>query len=72
MHGAYVKDTVIMDNVTVGEGATVNYSIIDSQSVIGAGTRIGAPRGEGVGIAVIGTGVHIPSGAEVFPGDMIS
>lgn len=72
MHGAYVRDAVIMDGVTVGEGATVNYSIIDAQSVIGAGARVGAPRGDGVEIAVIGTGVHIPSGAEVFPGDMIS
>lgn len=72
MHGAYVRDTVIMDGVTIGEGATVNYSIIDSRSVIGAGSRIGAPRGDGVEIAVIGEGVHIPSGAEVFPGDMIS
>ncbi len=72
MHGAYVRDTVIMDGVTIGEGATVNYSIIDSRSVIGAGSRIGAQRGDGVEIAVIGEGVHIPSGAEVFPGDMIS
>ncbi len=72
MHGAYVRDTVIMDGVTVGEGATVNYSIIDAQSVIGAGARVGAPRSDGTEIAVIGAGVHIPSGAEVFPGDMIS
>ena len=72
MHGAYVKDSVIMDDVTVGEGATVNYSIIDSQSVIGAGARVGAPRSNGTEIAVVGSGVHIPSGSEVFPGDMIS
>lgn len=72
MHGAYVKDSVIMDDVTVGEGATVNYSIIDSQSVIGAGARVGAPRSDGTEIAVVGSGVHIPSGSEVFPGDMIS
>ena len=72
MHGAYVKDSVIMDDVTLGEGATVNYSIIDSQSVIGAGARVGAPRSNGTEIAVVGSGVHIPSGSEVFPGDMIS
>ena len=72
MHGAYVKDSVIMDDVTLGEGATVNYSIIDSQSVIGAGARVGATRSNGTEIAVVGSGVHIPSGSEVFPGDMIS
>ena len=26
--GAYVKDSVINDNVTIGEGATVNYSVV--------------------------------------------
>lgn len=72
MHGAYVKDSVIMDNVVIGEGATVNYSIIDTDASIGAGSRVGATKAEGVEIAVIGTGVHIPSGAEVFPGEMIS
>ena len=72
MHGAYVKDSVIMDNVVIGEGATVNYSIIDTDAHIGAGSRVGAAKDEGVEIAVIGTGVHIPSGAEVFPGEMIS
>ena len=72
MHGAYVKDAVIMDNVVIGEGATVNYSIIDTDAHIGAGSRVGAAKDDGVEIAVIGTGVHIPSGAEVFPGEMIS
>ena len=72
MHGAYIKDSVIMDNVVIGEGATVNYSIIDTDVHIGAGARVGSAKAEGVEIAVIGTGVHIPSGAEVFPGEMIS
>ena len=72
MHGAYVKDSVIMDNVVIGEGATVNYSIIDTDAHIGAGSRVGAVKAEGVEIAVIGTGVQIPSGAEVHPGEMIS
>ena len=72
MHGAYIKDSVIMDNVVIGEGATVNYSIIDTDAHIGAGARVGSAKAEGVEIAVIGTGVHIPSGAEVFPGEMIS
>ena len=72
MHGAYVKDAVIMDNVVIGEGATVNYSIIDTDAHIGAGSRVGAAKDEGVEIAVIGTGVNIPSGTEVHPGEMIS
>jgi len=72
MHGAYIKDSVIMDNVVIGEGATVNYSIIDTDAHIGAGAHVGSAKAEGVEIAVIGTGVHIPSGAEVFPGEMIS
>lgn len=72
MHGAYVKDTVLMDGVIIGEGAAVNYSIIDSESQIGAGAHVGAQKAEDVEIAVIGAQVRIPSGAEVFPGEMIS
>lgn len=72
MHGAYVKDAVIMDGVVIGEGATVNYSIIDTNARIGAGAKVGCAREDGVDIAVVGADVHIPSGAEVFSGEMIS
>ena len=72
MHGAYVKDAVIMDGVVIGEGATVNYSIIDTNAHIGAGAKVGCAREDGVEIAVVGADVHIPSGAEVFSGEMIS
>ncbi len=72
MHGAYVKDAVIMDGVVIGEGATVNYAIIDTNAHIGAGAKVGCAREDGVEIAVVGADVHIPSGAEVFSGEMIS
>ncbi len=51
--GAIVKDSVIMDNVRVCEGAVVNYSIVDEHSVIEKNTRVGEERGEGVEICVI-------------------
>ena len=71
MHGAYVKDSVIMDNVVIGEGATVNYSIIDTDAHIGAGSRVGVAKDEGVEIAVIGTGIKVDDGMVVEDGAMI-
>ena len=51
--GAVVRDSVIMDNVRICEGATVNYSIVDEQSVIEKNARVGEERTEGVEICVI-------------------
>ena len=51
--GAVVRDSVIMDNVRICEGATVNYSIVDEQSVIEKNARVGKERTEGVEICVI-------------------
>ena len=72
MHGAYVKDCVIMGDTVVEAGATVNYSIIDTNVDIGAGAIVGKPRGEDVGIAVIGADVKIKAGAVIDAGAMIS
>ena len=59
-------------NMSEIQDTPFNYSIIDTDAGIGAGSHVGATKDEGVEIAVIGTGVHIPSGAEVLPGEMIS
>lgn len=72
MYGAYVKDSVIMGNTTIGEGATVNYAILDEGVDVGAGAKIGAPRENARDITVIGMGVKIPSGTTIPDGEMIS
>ncbi len=72
MYGAYVKDSVIMGNTVIGEGATVNYCILDEGVDIGAGAKIGAPMEDAKDITVIGMGVKVPSGTTIPDGEMIS
>ena len=72
MYGAYVKDSVIMGNTVIGEGATVNYTILDEGVDIGAGAKIGESRETAKDITVIGTGVKVPSGTVIPAGEMIS
>ena len=72
MSGASVRDSVIMDDVLISEGASVDCAIVDTGATIGAGARVGAPRDESlppseVEVTVIGAGVFVPSGVEVTP-----
>ena len=71
-HGATVCDSVLMGDTVIGEGATVNYSIIDTCVTIGANAKVGEPKADGVEIAVIGEDVEIADGASVPAGAMIS
>jgi len=61
-----------MGNVFVGEGATINYSIIDSEAQIGPGAVIGRTRSTPENISVIGSGVIIPAGRDVPAGTIVS
>jgi glucose-1-phosphate adenylyltransferase len=72
MYGAYVKDSVIMGNTVIGEGATVNYAILDEGVEIGAGAKVGEGRETAKDITVIGMGVTVPSGTVIPAGEMIS
>lgn len=70
--GAVVCDSVLMGDTVIGKGASVSYSIIDTGVCIGDGACVGAPKGDGVEIAVIGEDVEIAAGAVVPAGAMIS
>lgn len=70
--GAYVKDSVIMSGVTIGADSTVNYSIVDSDTVIGEGCVVGRPKEISSGVAVLATGLRIPSGANIPGGAMVN
>ena len=70
--GAYVCDSVLMGDTVIEKGACVNYSIIDTGVCIGEGATVGAPKGDGVEIAVIGEDVKIKAGEAVAAGAMIS
>ena len=58
--GAVVRDSVIMDEVVVSENAQVNYSIVDHDTLIGPGSKIGTARENAESVTVIGTGLKIP------------
>ena len=72
MEGATVTGSVIMGECVIREGATVEYAIIDRDTEIGKGARVGEPRAAGHGIAVLGTGVRVAENAVVAGGEMKS
>ena len=69
--GAVVEDSVIFDDVIIGENARVSYSIIDSEVTVGASASIGKSKAEAKGITVIGTKIDIPVGIEIADAKMI-
>ena len=72
MHGAYVKDCVLMGDTVIESGATVNYSIIDIGVTVGAGATIGEARENAKGIAVLGEDIDVPAGYKIAAGEIIS
>ena len=70
--GAVVRDSVIMANTTVRAGANVEYSIIDSDVTVGNNARVGAPKADGIDVAVIGSGVSVEKDTVIDPGQIIS
>lgn len=70
--GAVIKDSVIMSDTRVLDGAEVCYSIVDSDTVIGENTKLGAgQKPSRFKITLIGSGLElraddeIPAGATV-------
>ena len=70
--GAVVRDSVIMRDVDIAEGAVVEYSIVDSNVSIGKNAKVGAPKEEADGIAVIGGGLDIPENMTIESGLMVN
>lgn len=82
--GAVVRDSILMKDTLVGEGATLDRVITDRRVHVGAGALVGAngdntpnqesPTRLNTSITVIGKGAQIPPGltigrnVEVFPG----
>ena len=61
-----------MNNVRVEAGATVDYTIISTDTTIGEGAVVGAPKAEGVEIAVVGAELNVPAGKTVPAGAMVN
>jgi len=45
--GAVVKDSVVMENARICKDATVNYSILDEETIVSEGSIAGEPRDDG-------------------------
>ena len=69
---AVVKDSVIMSGTVIKQGATVEYSIIDEDTLICENCCVGADKKKVKDVTVIGAGSVIDSDAEVVPGTVYS
>jgi glucose-1-phosphate adenylyltransferase len=69
--GAVVKNSIIMGDVVIDENAVLEYSIIDENVSIGKGAKIGEPKQNGKGIAVLGRGINVEGGATVLGGVIV-
>lgn len=69
--GAIVKNSVIMSDVIIEEGAIVEYAIIDEGTIVGKNAKVGNPKSDGKGIAVLGSGITVSDGAIVEGGKII-
>ena len=70
--GSVVVDSVIMADVTIEDGATVRYAILDENVTVGKNATVGESRDTASDIAVIGADVIVPAGSVVPAGAMIS
>ena len=72
MKGAVVSESVILEDVVIGENAQVHYSIIDHGSTIGARAKIGSDKKKSKGITVIGAGIPVADDTVIGDNKMIS
>ena len=70
--GAVVRDSVVMSGTVIKAGASVDYSIVDSDDVIGCGCVIGEPKTDGAKITLVGSELTLPDGLRIEPGSMIN
>ncbi len=68
--GAVVKDSVIMSGAKICAGAKVEYAIIDSDTVVGAGSVLGEAK-ETEKLLVLGSGMNVPAGTKLEGGNII-
>ncbi len=69
--GAVVRDSVILENVTVKKNACVDYAIIDGGTTVGEGARVGEAGAGAAGVAVVGADINVPAGAVIARDAMI-
>ncbi len=65
--GAYVRDSIIMQNTVVEAGSEIIRAIIDEDVVVGSDCRIGGEKK----ITVIGQGVKVKNGTVIEEGESV-
>lgn len=73
---ALILDSIVMPGAVIKKGARVEYAIVAENAVVESGALVGKRPEETEnlgewGVAVVGPGVTVGSGAEVLPGEMI-
>ena len=60
-----------MADVKIGKDAVIEYSIIDENTVIGNGVKIGEKKESGKGITVLSRNISVADNAVIGGGEMI-
>ena len=73
--GAVVRDSIVMFDAVIGEGATLDRAIVDKEARIGAGAVVGSgddlrpnreePERLNAGITLVGKRARVPRGIEI-------
>ncbi len=76
--GAVVRNSVVFQDSHVAAGAEVDWTVVDSDCLIGPGAVVGDPDADGVGDpdavtlvgrgSTVGEGVRLPAGSRLEPG----
>ena len=69
--GAVVKNSIIMSDVVIEDGAVVEYAIIDEGTIVGKNSKIGEPKENKKGIAVLSRMINIDQGVTIEGGSII-
>lgn len=70
--GATVKNSVIMSGCTICADAEINYSIIDSDTVIGEQSHIGGNKNIKNNITVVGSGLTLEKATFIDAGETVN
>ncbi len=70
--GAYVRNSIIMQDTVVKSGARVYCSIVDGNTVIGENAEIGERYEDNGAITLIGCDIEIPESSKIKAGEMVN
>ncbi|MEK4147928.1 glucose-1-phosphate adenylyltransferase [Robertmurraya sp. FSL W8-0741] len=69
--GAVVKDSVVMRNTLIKEGASIDYSIVDVGVQVGQNVKIGEEKVNEGELTVLGSGVKVKEDTFIHGGEIV-